>query len=291
MNADPAALKRLLRALITIDIVEEIDKDSFALTRKGALLAEDHPESVRYWIIWWATNLWQAWGHLLDSVRTGQSARKLLEGIEGFSHLDKDPAQAAVFNKALVELTRLTAKQVINAYDFSRFETVIDVGGGYGELLLTILKSAPNLRGILFDRPHSLTGAKRRIEEQGYSARCDFEEGDFFEHVPKGADAYVLKSIIHDWNDEQSIRILKNCRKAMGRKGTLLLVERVLPQVLRPTLEHRELARSDLTMLVALGGAERTDKEFRKLLKGAGFKLKQYIPLGMTFSIIEASPA
>ena len=290
-NVDPMALKRLLRALTTVGVVEEIGKGLFSLTRKGVLLTEDHPESIRSWIIWWATNLWQAWGYLLDSVRTGQSARKLLEGVEGFSHLDKDPAQAAVFNQALVELTRLTAKQVVSAYDFSRFETVMDVGGGYGELLLTILKSNPTLQGILFDRPHALEGAKRHFEEQGFIARCDFQVGDFFEVVPSGADAYVLKSVIHDWNDERSTRILSNCREAMGRNGTLLLVERVLPRVLRQTPEHREVARSDLTMLVALGAAERTENQFRRLLKTSGFQVKKNIPIGMTFSIIEASPA
>ena len=163
VNANPAALARLLRALTTLDIVAATGQDAYTLTRKGALLTEDHPASVRSWIIWWATNLWQAWGHLLDSVRTGQSARKLMAGIEGFAHLEADPAQAAVFNQALVQLTRLTASKVVAAYDFSRFATVMDVGGGYGELLLTILQALPDLRGILFDRPHALAGAVERV--------------------------------------------------------------------------------------------------------------------------------
>lgn len=290
VNADPAALERLLRALVTLDIVAATGQDAYALTRKGALLAVDHPESLRSWIIWWSTNLWQAWGHLLDSVRTGESARKLMKGIEGFAHLDADSVQAAVFNQALVEMTRLTARKVVAAYDFSRFATVMDVGGGYGELLLTILKTSPHLRGILFDRPHAMAGARSRFEAQGCDVRCDFVEGDFFDRVPDGADAYVLKSIIHDWNDERSKRILSNCRAAMGRNGTLLLVERIMPEALRATSEHRELARCDLTMLVALGAAERTERQFSNLLREAGFMMKQQIPIGMTFSVVEAVP-
>ncbi len=211
--------------------------------------------------------------------------------MRGFSHLDNDPAQAAIFNQALVELTRLTAKHAVNAYDFSRFKTIMDVGGGYGQLLLTILKSNPDLQGILFDRPHALEGAKNSFSQEGCYDRCDFQHGDFFAAVPNGADAYIFKSIIHDWGDEKSIRILTNCRDAMGAKGTLLLVERVIPEVLQQTAEHREVVRSDLTMLVALGAAERTEKQFRDLLRKSGFQMKRNIFIGMTFSIIEATPA
>lgn len=290
-DVQPVALYRVLRALATIDVVNEQEDGCFALTPMGELLRENHPESVRSWVLWWSTNLWQAWGHLLDCVKTGEGARKLLKNIDGFSHLDNDPAQAAIFNQAMVELTRLTAKHAVNAYDFSHFKTVMDVGGGYGQLLLTILKSNPDLQGILFDRPHALEGAKNSFSQEGCDDRCDFQHGDFFAAVPKEADAYILKSIIHDWDDQKSIRILTSCRDAMGAKDTLLLVERVIPEVLQQTAEHREIVRSDLTMLVALGAAERTEKQFRNLLGKSGFQMKRNIPIGMTFSIIEATPA
>lgn len=290
VQADPTALNQLLRALVTLDTVKVVEPDTYALTATGELLTDGHPDSIRHWVIWWSTNLRHAWGHLLDSVKTGQSARKRLENTEGFAHLDRDPVQAGIFNQALVELTRMTAKCVTGAYDFSEYRRVMDVGGGYGELLLSILKANDRLSGVLFDRPHALGGAREHFRQAGCETRCDFVAGDFFEAVPTGADLYMLKSVIHDWDDEQSTRILAHCRDAMGPDGRLLLIERVIPDLLLPTAQHRELVRTDLTMLVALGAGERTAGQFKRLLRDSGFELKRHIPLGTTFSILEAAP-
>jgi len=285
------ALHQLLRALTTIDICRELSDGSFELTEMGNLLREDHSESLRSWTLWWTTNLQQAWGNLLYSVKTGESTRMAFDGTEGFQHLDEDPKKAAIFNQALVELTHLTVISILDAYDFSKFKKIVDVGGGYGELLLSILKSHQNLSGVLFDRPHALEGARSLFEKEGIAGQCAFTEGDFFKSLPDGADAYVLKSVIHDWDDQKSKRILQNCHHAMGSKGTLILVERILPDFLDTSDEHKELARTDLTMLVAFGSGERTEAQYKRLLDSAGFRINQIIPIGNTFSLIEALPS
>jgi len=282
------SLHRLLRALTTIEICREREDGSFEITPMGSLLGTDVPGSLRSWTIWWGAHLWQVWGSLLYSVKTGESARKMLSGTDGFKHLEQDPEAAAVFNEALVELTRLTSKSVVRIYDFSGLKRIVDVGGGYGELLICILRASPATSGVLFDLPHAIEGGKRRFEEAGLASRCEFLEGDFFVSVPGGADAYILKSIIHDWDDKKSKLILENCRSAMGEKGRLLLVERVLPDRLEVSAAHQAAVRTDLTMLVAHAGQERTEAEFRGLLSSAGFRVIRILPVGMTFSVIEA---
>lgn len=283
-------LERLLRALTTVEVFVQNPDGTFAVTETGQRLRADHPESIRSWVIWWSSNLAYAWAELLYSVKTGKSARTLVQGVEGFEHLDQNAEQAAVFNQALVELTRLSAAAIAAHYDFSPFQTVMDVGGGYGELLRTILHKNPDLRGILFDRAHALGGALDRFRKEGLEGRCEFVEGDFFEEVPAGADVLVLKSIIHDWPDDKAVRILENCRRALPAHGKLLVIGRIMPERLLPTDEHRDLARSDLTMLVALGAAERSAPEYRSLLEKAGFDDGEIIPAGMGHSVIEASP-
>lgn len=283
-------LKRLLGALVTLDIIQESHQENFSLTEIGQRLRADHPESIRSWVIWWTTNLRDAWGQILYSVKTGNSARSLLHGVEGFAHLDQDSKQAAIFNQALVELTRLTALAVVDKYDFSQFKTVMDVGGGYGELLRTILLKNPRIFGILFDRPHALGGALDRFRQRGIAERCKFIEGDFFEPLTEGADALILKSILHDWKDDKAILILNNCRKVLSSDAKLLLIERVMPEKLQVSIEHQDLVRSDLTMLVALGAKERTENEYRELLHKSGFEVERIIPVGMTHSVVEAIP-
>ena len=286
-RTDAPSLHRLLRALTTINICHESDDGRFRMTEMGQLLGSDSPDSLRCWSMWWGKHLWPVWGNLRYSITTGNSARTLLTGTEGFKHLENDPAAAATFNQALVELTRLTTSGVVQAYDFSGCQLIADVGGGYGELLSAILVANPNSHGILFDLPHATEGARRHFEQSGLSNRCEFVAGDFFQSVPQGADAYVLKSVIHDWNDDKSREILTTCRNAMSDDARLLLVERVMPQRLEATPSHQSAARSDLTMLVALGAQERTETEFRNLLHSAGFELTRIYPAGMV-SVLEA---
>jgi hypothetical protein len=284
------SLHRLLRALTTIDVCRETDDGRFALAPLGELLRTDAPQSLRHWTMWWGGNLWPVWGNLLYSVRTGRSARSMLTGTEGFGHLERDPKAAAVFNKGLAELTTLTAQSVVAAYDFAGLRRIVDVGGGYGQLLAAILRANPSARGVLFDLPHAIDGARQFLDGAGVGPRCEFVAGDFFQSVPSGGDAYVLKSVIHDWNDERATQILQTCRRAMEGDETarLLLVERIVPPRLEPTPEHRALARTDLSMLVALAAQERSEADFRRLLDAGGFRVTRIIPAGMTVSIVEA---
>ncbi len=288
-GTDAPSLRRLLHALTTIDICHEAEDGRFGITAMGQLLGTESPESLRCWSIWWGKHLWPVWGNLLYSINTGKSARSLLTGTEGFQHLENDPEAAGIFNQALVELTRLTTSRVVRAYDFSSLRHIVDVGGGYGELLSAILAAKSSAQGTLFDRPHAIEGARRHFEQAQLSDRCEFVAGDFFQSVPRGADAYVLKSVIHDWNDEKSGEILRNCRDAMEHGARLLLVERVLPMRWEASAAHQSTARSDLTMLVALAAQERTEDEFRELLDSAGFNLTRVCQAGMV-SVFEAFP-
>lgn len=284
------SLCRLLRALSTIEICTERDDGTFAITPTGALLSADAPQSLHAWTIWWGAHLWPVWEQLPYSVRTGKSARSLLSGTDGFGHLERDPEAAAVFHRALAELTRLAADEVVAAYDFSWAKTVVDVGGGYGQLLATILRANPSTSGVLFDLPHSIGGAIERFRELGLADRCQFVAGDFFESVPAGGDAYVIKSVVHDWDDHDASRLLATCRRAIGKDARLVLVEQVMPDKFESSPTHRSLARSDLTMLVALAAQERTEAQFRTLLADAGFRATRIVPCAVTFSVIEAVP-
>ncbi|MDP8931832.1 MAG: methyltransferase, partial [Actinomycetota bacterium] len=208
-----------------------------------------------------------------------------------FDRLEHNPEEAAVFNAAMVELTRLSARSVVEAYDFDGLTRIVDVGGGYGELLAVILAAHPGAQGVLFDLSHAIEMAAPHLQQAGVAERCELVTGSFFDSVPSGGDAYVLKSVIHDWDDERSRVILDNCRRAMGSGARLLLVERIVPDRLEPSSTHQAVARSDLTMLVALGGKERTEAEFDALLNSAGFQLTWVVPAAIGFSVIEAVPA
>jgi SAM-dependent methyltransferase len=285
------SLHRLLRALTTLDICRERDDGSFEITPMGRLLGTDAPGSLRSWTIWWGSHLWPIWGNLLYSIKTGESARKLFMETNAFEQLERNRGMAATFNQALVECTRLICKDVVRVYDFSGLRRIMDVGGGYGELLACILKANPDASGVLFDLPHAVEGGRRHIEAAGLTSRCEFVEGSFFDSVPSGADVYLLKNVIHDWNDDRSRLILENCRSAMGEGGLLLLVEAVLPDRLTVAAAHQAVAQSDLNMLVTLAGRERTEAEFRDLLASTGFRVTRILPAGATFSVIEALPS
>jgi orsellinic acid C2-O-methyltransferase len=287
-GAHAPALRRLMRALVTIGICRENGDDAYELTPLGSLLRADVADSLRSWTLYWGGTMWSVWGNLLHSVNTGESAKKLATGSEGFDRLEADPESAANFNRAMVELTRLDSASIVSACDFSEMTTVMDVGGGYGELLAAILDANPALRGVVFDRPHAMADGRRKMESALLAHRCDFVEGDFFASIPGGADAYVLKSVIHDWNDERSKMILRNCHRAMHAQARLLLVERIVPIRLEASAAHRAIARSDLNMLVALGSMERTETEFRALLVATEFEVVSVRSAGPTFNIIEA---
>ena len=288
-GAQVHSLHRLMRALVTIGICREIAADSsYELTALGSLLRADTEDSLRSWALYWGGANWPIWGNLLHSVNSGESARKLVTGKEGFDRLEADPEAAAIFNRAMVELTRLDASNIVRACEWSGTSSVMDVGGGYGELLAAILLANPTLRGVLFDRPHALANGQRRMATAMLEQRCEFIAGDFFDSIPGGVDVYVLKSVIHDWNDERGREILRNCHRAMHPDARLLLVERIVPPRLEASAAHRAIARSDLNMLVGLGSKERTEPEYRALLQATEFHVISVVSAGPTFSIIEA---
>jgi orsellinic acid C2-O-methyltransferase len=284
------SLHRLLRALASLDLCVECEDGSFALSPMGSLLRSDAQNSLRAWILWFGKYQWANWGQLLYSVKTGESARTRVTGSDGFGFLERSPEAAAIFNDTMLQLTRLVAAEVARTYDFHPMRRVIDVGGGYGTLLAAVLASHPHLNGVLFDRPHAIEGATRHLAKAGLEGRYSIVTGDFFEQIPSGADAYLLKNIIHDWNDERSASILSTCRSAIPSHGKLLLIERVTPARFEPSAAHRAIAYADLAMLIGIGGQERTEDEFRALLHGAGFRLTRVMAAALEYSIIEAAP-
>jgi hypothetical protein len=285
------SLRRLLRALASLDICSELEDGSFELRPMGSLLCENAHPSLRAWAIWWGQYLWPVWGHLAHSVTTGAPARDLVTGRPGFEPLEANPPMADAFNRAMVELTRLTAATIVESCDLSRCHRIADIGGGYGEFLATALAAHPGMRGILMDLPHAVQGAHRHLKSAGVHHRCEIVAGNFFEAVPAGADVYVLKSIIHDWDDARASVIFRNCRRAMTPDARLLIIEHLMPTRMRPGAASQGLARADLNMLLAHGAKERTPEEFRSLLEPQGLLLHRIAPTRTSLAIIEAVPS
>jgi hypothetical protein len=276
-------LYRLLRALASVGVFREGEDGRFGLTPLAEYLQTDVPGSLRALVIMRSELQYRAWGEVLQSLKTGETAFNLVFGQELFPYLTQHPTAATVFEEAMTNYTRRIAAAVVAGYDFSQFGTLVDVGGGYGTLLTAILQAHPALRGVLFDLPHVTEDAQKRIAVAGLTERCAIQAGDFFEAVPQGGDAYLVKWIIHDWDDEHSIALLKNCHRAMTGHSKLLVVEAVIPPGNTPFF-HKWM---DLTMLVITGGRERTEAEYRALLESAGFKLTQIIPTASEMSVIE----
>jgi len=205
--------------------------------------------------------------------------------MELYDWYAQNPEEAGFFNAAMGNLSALAAGELVRVYDFSRVQTVADVGGAHGVLLAAILRANPAAHGILFDLPHVIATAGEVIAAQGLADRCELVSGDFFDEVPAGADLHVLKQIVHNWHDEQAARLLTVCHRALTPNGTLLLVDMVIPAYNQPSPAQA----MDLNMLVLLGGRERTEEEFRQLLATAGFRLERIIPTHSPFSVIEAT--
>ncbi|MFG2288484.1 methyltransferase [Streptomyces sp. NPDC048595] len=297
--AEPQAMGRLLRALAGLGLLVERSPGTFATTPAGALLHSDHPESLRSFSrMFTDPTILRAWELLDDSVRTGRPSFDTAFGQDFFGYLAQQPQLSADFNAAMGQATRDTAALVPAAYDFGRFRTVADIGGGDGTLLAPILQAHPALRGILFDSSEGLAQARTRLADEGLDGRCSLVAGDFFATAPEGADLYLLKSVIHDWNDEQCTTILRHCRQAIPDDGRLLIIEPVLPPVVDPSAsgvdpsESGVLYLSDLNMLVNVEGRERTRDDFDQLCRAAGFALRTVIPLPEPnrFCLIEAEP-
>jgi hypothetical protein len=283
----PQALYRLLRTLASVGLLTEVEPGAFALTALGVLLKTDHPMSMRaltrYGGSWMQR---QRWGALRRAVETGGSVDREVLGMSGWEYRNQHPEERAIFNEAMVSLVRQVVDAVVRAYDFSPFQTLVDVGGGYGALLSALLHSTPRLRGVLFDRPEVAEGAKRHLAAAGVLDRCEVVGGDMFAEIPRGGDAYVFSRVIHDWDDERATVALRNCRRVIDPRGTLLLIEEVIPPGDAPGFGKL----SDLNMLVSSGGQERTEAEYRALYTAAGFEFTQVIPTTSRMSIIVGAP-
>jgi O-methyltransferase domain/Dimerisation domain len=282
------SLYRILRALVSFGFLRREESGAFGLTPLSETLLTDVPASLRYLVI---SELGQehypAWGNLMHSVKTGEIAFDSLYGMNIWQYFEKNPEDAAVFNESMRTTSAAVNEAITSLYDFSKFKTLVDVGGGHGGLITGILKSNPHLKGILFDAPEVIEGARDKVAAGGVADRCETVSGNFFESVPSGGDAYIMKWIIHDWDDDRSIRILENCRKHMSPDSRLILVDCVVPENDAPDFSKL----FDINMLVMTGGMERTEAEFRELLQKAGFRLLRVIPTDLPPSIIEAQPA
>lgn len=289
-GADAGALRRLLRALVCIGVFAEEGDGRFALTEVGTLLRDKVPGSLRAGVIFYGdVRHWGAWAKLEQCVRSGETVWGPRGASAFFEMSARDPEGAAIFNAAMTSFTSAFDAAVVAAYDFSRFRTLVDVGGGQGALISSILVANPGLRGILFDIAPVIDSARARLVDGELAARCELIAGDVFTAVPSGGDAYLLKWIIHDWDDEHSLAIIRNCHHAMPGDGRLLLVERIVPERIDESADTQSIVLTDLNMLVLTGGQERTAAEYRTLLGNAGFALARIVPTTTPLSVIEAT--
>ncbi|MBD2504546.1 methyltransferase [Anabaena azotica] len=278
------SLYRLLRFLASLGVFAETQTGNFTLTPLANYLRSDIPDSLRAMAIMNGEEQYRAWGEIIYSLQTGKNAFEHLYGTNVFDYYNQNLEPARIFDQAMTSYSVVQNLGVVQDYDFSGIKTLVDVGGGNGKLLTDILAANPKMKGILFDQPSVIARAFSLIESAGVQDRCQLLTGSFFESVPSGGDAYILKMIIHDWDDERAIAILKNCHKAMPENGKLLIIEQVVPPGNQPSFAKL----LDLHMLIMCqGGHERTETEYRHLIEKAGFQLKRIVPTQSGVSVIE----
>ncbi len=280
------SLYRVLRLLAAVGVFAEVEPRVFGLTGVGERLRSDVPVSMRSWATFLeALGGLRPFEHILQTVRTGTPGFELASGQKVFEFLAEHPENAATFDAAMSERTAAFAPSVAATYDFADIRTVVDVGGGGGTLLVEILRGHAHLQGVLFELPTVAARAGALLDAVDVANRCEVLAGDFFERVPEGADCYVLANVLHDWDDGPAIEILRNCHRAMVRRGRVLIVERLIhsdPAEAVPTL------LSDINMLVLTGGRERTNTEYAELLATAGLKLANVQEVAFPYGVIEA---
>ncbi len=278
------SLYRLLRMLASVGVFVEDDAGRFSLTEIGQCLRSDVEGSQRAMAVMSGEEHFRSWCDLLYSVQTGKPAFDKVYGMPVFDWLSQHPEQATVFDAAMVSVHGRETAAILDAYDFSEIQTLADVGGGNGSVLIATMQENPHLRGLLFDLPGVISRATRNFEAAGLMPRCQLVSGSFFETIPAGADAYLMRHIIHDWNDDQCLTILKNIHQALPATGRLLVAESVIPAGNDPFFGKL----LDLNMLVIPGGQERTAAEYEKLFAKAGFRLTRIVPTSTELSVIEA---
>jgi len=287
------SLYRMLRALTAYGVFAETEPGKFGLTTMGTQLRSDVPGSVRNFARFFGDQRsWRCYADIEHTIRTGETAMRRVYGMGSFEYYAEHPAEASIFNGAMAEVTRRVGSAATAAYDFSMFRAIMDVGGGNGALIAELLRAAPAARGILFDLPAGVREAQQVLTTTGVAERCTIVPGDFFKSVPTGADAIVLKSVIHDWDDASATSILGNCRAAASANTRLLLIERVMPARMTASPASQRAAVLDIRMLLVAGGRERTEEEYRALLASGGFTLTRTVmlPEPIDMAVIEAVP-
>lgn len=280
----PRLLLRLLRAGAELGLVAETEPDSYRLTELGECLRTDAPLSLREYALGLvAPGHWEPWGRFEEALRTGEATAPQVLGMPMWDYYAVHTDEGDHFSRAMGELSAMAMAEVTGVIDASTAGVVVDVGGAYGPLLAKLLEQNPQARGILFDLPSVVDRARLQVSESPLAGRIDVVGGDFFQEVPGGGDLYVLKSILHDWDDEHAIRILTSCRRAAPRGSRLLVIEMVVPEPWAPSPVHL----IDLNLLVMMGGVERTQSEYAALLVGSGWELQRASPTGL-FSVLEA---
>ncbi|MFJ4770604.1 methyltransferase [Streptomyces uncialis] len=308
-GAEPQPMARLLRALASLGLLREHASGSYSVTPAGALLDPARPDSLTSFVrMFTEPTMTRAWEHLDDSVRTGRTSFDTVFGTDFFGHVARHPELSADFNAAMGQASRDTAAVLPRAYDFGRFTSVTDVGGGDGTLLAAVLAAHPGLNGVVLDTAEGLAEAPGTLERQGLTERCALTTGDFFRSVPAGSDVYLMKSVLHDWADDQVVTILSHCRAVLPPGGVVLIVDPVLPEAVGTPTETGSGSEvdpevnlseggvtylTDLNMLVNVGGRERTRGDFEDVCRRAGLTLTSITPLAgaAPFSLIEAVAA
>ena len=288
VKADPSAVRRLMRALAGVGVFAPSSGGKYGLTDLSDRLRDGFPGSLKHMFIAETDGVhWRSWEKVADAVRTGLPRPQAVFDMPAFDYYAKNVEEGEQFGRAMENVSGFAAHAVLEAYDFGGIQTLADVGGGNGSMVLAVLGRHPEMRGIVCDLPYIEKQAAERIQAAGASGRCGFEAGDFFERAPQGADAHLLKFILHDWNDEDSIRILRSCRAALPPNGRLLVIEVVVPEEQgRPDFSHW----MDLNMLVMTGGQERTSVEYESLLRRGGFRIEKIVTTAGPFSVIDARP-
>ena len=285
----PQSLYRVLRLLATLGVFDQDDRGTFSLTIIGERLCTDAPAGLRSWATFLdAIGAIRGFERILETVRTGRPGFDLAQGTTLFESLHRHPDRAATFDAAMSERTAAFAPSIADRSDFSDVRTVVDVAGGQGTLLAVILRRHHHLQGVLFDLPAVAVRARAVLDGCDIADRCEVVTGDVFARVPEGADCYILANVLHDWNDTESTRILRNCRCAMAKHGKLLIVER---RIQEGDGDAIPALLSDINMLMITGGRERTDAEYAQLLNAAGLKLGGIAPAAFPYCVIEGVPA
>ncbi len=282
-NTNSDALYRLLRALASIGIFAEDEQRQFSLTPLADFLRSDVPDSKRALAMMTGDEQFHAWTELLYTLETGKTSFDKVLGKPIFEYLSEHPEKGHIFDQAMTGIHGRETSTILDAYDFSEFKVLADIGGGNGSNVIGLLQHYPEMKGILFDLPHVVERSQKNIENAGLNNRCELIGGSFFDSVPLTADAYLMRHIIHDWDDEKSLTILRNCHSVMPENSKLLVIESVIP----PGNEPFAGKFLDLVMMLIPGGKERTEEEYKVLYEQAGFELTRIIPTKTELSIIE----